>query len=267
MKSLSLKRKIEKKVFEQLIGKIFYEERKDRLKKINFMRGAIRSFNQRLNENSIITPWIYKKEEYLDLWRTMTNDSKSTACTAQALANKLNAETINVFLHNFWSPQVQKSDSLLEIGANCGVNLYHLNRLGYHNIAGVEISSLAIEQMRQSFPGLDQRAKIYLGSAEEILPTIPSSSYDVVFTMGAAMHIHPASNFIFGEMARIARKYICSLEPEVANSNFVFARNYRRVYEHYGCSQLKSVLITKESYPECATEYSGCVTRLFVVLK
>ena len=86
---------------------------------------------------------------------------------------------------------------------------------------------------------------------------------DVVLSMGVSMHIHPGDNFIFKEMIRVARKYICTVEPECANSNYVFARNYRRVFEKAGCVQIRSSLVTDDVFPDSG--YAGCTVRMMKV--
>jgi hypothetical protein len=81
--------------------------------------------------------------------------------------------------------------------------------------------------------------------------------------MGVAMHIHPTSNYLFKHIARVARKFVCSIEPESDNSNYVFARNYRRVYQSHGLVQLKSALITSAAYPNVYEQILGSIIRLF----
>ena len=261
IRKVSLKtvlRKIYKRFFERIIGKIFCESQTDILTKPFIFKRIIRTINQKLNEKGYSVPWIYTKEECSEFWKEMDNASTSKGNRPENYAKK--PREIIDFLHIFWAPQVDKNDSILEIGCNCGANLSWLSKLGYENLSGIEISTEAIEQMKSSFPELN--AKIYSGDIASLLPTLPSKSFDMIFTMAVAMHIHPKNNFLFSEIARVSKKYICTIEPEVANSNYVFARNYRKLFHKIGIEQIKSVLITKEAFPDIAG-YAGCVARIY----
>ncbi|MBN2190750.1 MAG: methyltransferase domain-containing protein [Candidatus Aureabacteria bacterium] len=253
-------RKVHKRIFERGLGKLFYQEQKDFLNDKGLMKYVVRYINQKITESGHSAPWVYTKQECLDFWRSIDNKHSSTGNRPEAYAKK--AADIIGFLHNFWSPQVKYDDSILELGCNCGSNLHWLHKMGYKNLSGMEINPEAVEQAYISFPGMKGAVNISLGSIEELLPKMPSKSVDAIFTMGVSMHIHPSDNFLFREMRRVARKHICTMEPESANSNYVFARNYRRVFRRLGCHQLKSSMITKEAFPK--VNYEGCVARLFL---
>jgi SAM-dependent methyltransferase len=215
--------------------------------------------NQALMESGKTPPWILTQDEVQQYWSSI--DTESAANNPRDYAEKQLA--IVDFMHGFWSPEVKTSDSILECGTNAGANLERLRQLGYANLSGVEINPHALEQLRTSFPELAQTAKLTNGKFEEVLPGLPTGSVDVVYTMAVSIHIHPASHAVFGEMARIAGKYVCTLETEVANARYTFARNYRRVFERFGCKQVKARLITRESNPEVSRDYDGYVARLF----
>jgi hypothetical protein len=55
------------------------------------------------------------------------------------------------------------------------------------------------------------------------------------------------------------------IEAEAANCSYVFARNYKRVFQHRGCSEAKSVLIEREAFPDMDSNYYGYTARLFHV--
>ena len=170
-------------------------------------------------------------------------------------------------MHEFWSPQVKLSDSILELGSGAGADLYHCYELGYKNLLGIEISQDAVDVMKKVFPELAKKYRIFVGSFEDVLPKFDTDSVDVIFTMGVSQHIHPTSNFLFNEMVRVARKYICTIELESGNYSSMFSRNYRRVFQRLGCFQLKSVLITKGAFPGVIRTYDNYVARLFNIIK
>lgn len=119
--------------------------------------------------------------------------------------------------------------------------------------------------MRWAFPELAAQAVVHHGSAEHVLPGLPSSSRDVVVTMGVLLHVHPSSTGVMAEMVRVADKYVCAVEAEEITCNYVFARNYRRVFERLGCTKVRSAPILKDSFPAAAAGYVGCRARLFQV--
>ena len=191
----------------------------------------------------------------------MSNDAQFSGNRPEDYASK--PQDIVRFLHEFWKPYVGYEDSILELGCNCGANLYGLHRMGYQHLSGIEINENAASHMKRTFPDLAKRTAISVGSLEEILPKTETKSADVIFTMAVLIHIHPQSDYIFNEMVRVARKYICVIETEAANCGYVFARNYKRVFEHRGWSELKSVLVTKDAFPEMDSNYYGYTARLF----
>ena len=240
-------------------GKLFYQERLD--KNGNpFRKRFFCELNQRLIENGYSLPWIRAREECLTYWRSCTNESVD-GNKPSVYSHKPGG--IVSFLSQFWSPEVGRDDIIMELGCGPATNLYFLSKLGYCHLTGIEINTNSINEMKKSFPEL--RANIHNGTIEDILPKLNSDSIDVIYTMGFAAHIHPKSNITFNEMARVAKKYICTLESESANCSDTFTRNYRRIFSKLGCQQLKSVLITKEAFPYVAGEYYGFTARLFAV--
>ncbi|MCX5666788.1 MAG: class I SAM-dependent methyltransferase [Candidatus Omnitrophica bacterium] len=252
-------KKIQNRIFHRVLGKMFFQG-EDFYTKPSLKKFFIRNINQFVNEKGWQTPFIYTNEECLDFWKSIDNKSPSIGNRPENYAKKEN--TIVEFLHNFWTPEIEKANSILEIGCNCGANLFILNRLGYINLTGVEINPMAIKEMEKSFPRLKENINILIGDIGEILRKMKDGEADIIFTMGVCMHIHPTKNYIFEEIARVAKKYICTIEPETANSNYVFARNYRRVFEKLGCRQLKSVLVGRIS-SEGIRGNNDCIARLF----
>jgi len=152
-------------------------------------------------------------------------------------------DTIIRFLHNFWIPEVLKTDKILELGCNCGVNLNHLRNLGYLNLYGIDINEIAITKMKEVFNEVYNNSNIYIGSLEETLPIIPDKSIDVTFSMAVLEHIHPDTTLkVCNEIKRITKKYIITCEDEVEEIpryNRVFPKNHKLIFEHIGCHQIK----------------------------
>jgi SAM-dependent methyltransferase len=249
-------RKVQNRIFHRVFGKLFYQGG-DFYTKPSLKKVFIRNLNQSLNEKGYQTPFIYTYDECLDFWKSIDNNNPSDGNRPNRYAKK-NNHTID-FLHNFWIPEVSKNDTILELGCNCGANLFWLKEMGYTKLAGAEINPNAIKQMDESFPDLRKSINLLTGDIGEILKKMEDGEVDVIFTMAVSMHIHPTKNYIFREMARVAKKYICTFEPESANSNYVFARNYRRLFGKLKCCQLKSVLVGKL----LPNDDNDCIVRLF----
>lgn len=253
-------RKVPRALFGRFLSTIFYQPRIDEKGEPTLLRPFFGEVNRKLMEKGYTTPWILTREQCWKHW-----DSFYTGNKPYEYAQK--PAGIVQFLHEFWSPQVALSDSILELGSGSGANLYHLHELGYNNLMGIEISPSAIEGMEKTFPEFALRCNVFVGSLEDTLPKFDTNSVDAIFTMAVAQHIHPTSNFLFNEMVRVARKYVCTIEVEVANCSYIFARNYRRIFQKRGCAQLNSVLITKEAFPDVSRDYDGYVARLFAINK
>jgi SAM-dependent methyltransferase len=130
---------------------------------------------------------------------------------------------------------------VLEIGPNIGRNLEALRRAGYRQLEGIEISENAVSAMRETYPLLAAAATIHNAAVEEVIRTLPDSSFDVVFTMAVLEHLHPDSEWVFAEMARICRGVIVTIEDEVGRSPRHVPRHYKSIFESLGLEQIEEL--------------------------
>ena len=154
------------------------------------------------------------------------------------------------YLVGLFEKFVGMSDSILEIGSNVGRNLNGLWRTGYRDLSGIEINENAVVLMEETYS--DMPARVAIGRAEDAI--VLCTSVDVIFSMCVLMHIHPDSEFIFKEMARVANKYIITIEDEVKETWRHCPRNYKEVFEPFGFEQ-----VFEESVP---WGENGCVARV-----
>lgn len=217
--------------------------------------------NQGLIERGRTPPWVWSRDECARFWRASGDGTDGNRPQDYASKDK----AIVDFLDRFWRPEVSVDDSILEIGCNAGSNLDRLRELGYGNLGGVEINPAALEQLRRSYPELAESASLRLGPAETVLRELPDNAVDVVFTMAVLLHIHPSSAALFGDLARVARKYVCTIEAETALAAYVFPRNYARVLGRGGASEVKSLRLARSSNPEVGFGYFGYTARLMRV--
>lgn len=136
-------------------------------------------------------------------------------------------------------PYLSADSRVLEVGCNVGRNLNEFWQTGHKDVSGIEISPGAIAMLRDTYPEMAATATLHEGNAEDILPTLPSNGYDVVFTLAVLVHIHPDSaSVVFPGIARVAKNALVLVEDERHRSWRHFTRNYREVFEPLGWQQV-----------------------------
>ena len=216
---------------------------------------------QRLFESGLITPWNMTHQQCLDFWNIpagqtgVTNRPEDYAEGPIAIMN---------YVADFIRPYVRPGDKLIEIGCNAGCKMNELLKRGYSNLSGLEVNRACFDVLRQYFPDLAAKSTLMVGSAESVLPTLPTGAYQLVYSISSLCVVHPTQHRAFAEMARVSSEYVLTLEIEWAGRPYMFPRNYRRIFEKLGFVQVASTLITRESCPEPELmSYWGQVMRLF----
>ena len=118
--------------------------------------------------------------------------------------------------------QGDRPRTILEVGANVGINLRALRSLIDAQLYAIEPNKTARERLAEQ--SLLPAANILDGLATSI--GLPDASIDLVFTRGVLIHIHP--NDLLAscrEMHRVARRYIVSIEYFSANPEELTYRN------------------------------------------
>lgn len=215
----------------------------------------------------------------------MVVDAKRSSGIVRGSKLKLSKEVLRV--HRYWrnppkknSPEayltppdnrseylvklVQKhvniSASILEIGCNVGRNLNELFQSGYKKLTGVEISAGAVTLMQKAFPEMSKHAKILTVPIEDVIKNFRDNSFDLVFTMAVLMHIHPDSEFVFEEIARITRRFLMLVEGEnTFQRGRYFGRFYRPIFEQLGMVQIFQENLTQQKTANSKTMW----TRIF----
>jgi SAM-dependent methyltransferase len=142
------------------------------------------------------------------------------------------------FLLGLLEPFVARDEPILEIGPNVGRNLEFLRRAGFRHLEGIEISGRALEMMREAYPDLVAMATIHHAPVEDVIRGIPDARFGAVFTMAVLEHIHPESEWIFAEIARITRNVIVTIEDEESQTWRHIPRDYRAIFEELGMVQV-----------------------------
>lgn len=145
------------------------------------------------------------------------------------------------FLYKYVKKYIDENGKILEIGCNVGRNLNYLYKHHFKNLMGVEISEEAIDALKKTYPVLFKDAEIICSPIEKIVKELPTNHLDLVFTMAVLEHIHPESEWIFKEIARITGRYLITIEAEKAKSSRIFPRNYNEIFEGFGLKQVESI--------------------------
>lgn len=130
---------------------------------------------------------------------------------------------------------VPRDAAILELGCSVGRNLNFLRRAGYPRLTGVEINGRAVGLATRHF-GPEIANLITISSIEDYL--MQAVAFDVVFTSGVLMHIHPDSEWIFERMADAARRLVMIAEVEKPTGPYRWARQYRPIFEGFGFEQV-----------------------------
>ncbi len=122
-----------------------------------------------------------------------------------------------------------KQTKILELGPNAGRNLGFLYEQGYENLHGIEINQEAVDLMSTNYPEVAKNVQV--NSIEKAIIGMTDNEFDLVFSMAVLEHVSTESDFIFNEIARIAKRYIISIEDEVTSwSERHFPRNYKEIF-------------------------------------
>ncbi|CAK0769541.1 Methyltransferase type 11 [Gammaproteobacteria bacterium] len=97
--------------------------------------------------------------------------------------------------------------SILEVGCNVGNQLAFLAEMGFTRLAGVEVQNYALTRARRCLSD----ALLIQGSALTL--PFPDGAFDLVFTSGVLIHIHPDHLAkVLAEIYRVSRDWIWGLE-------------------------------------------------------
>lgn len=112
----------------------------------------------------------------------------------------------NISLFSKILAKTQRIESVLELGANIGLNLQAIQALKpLAQLSAVEINAEAAQQLQKL--GLDE---VFVGSIAEFQP---KKHYDFVFTKGVLIHINPdLLPQVYKLMYQTSSQYICVTE-------------------------------------------------------
>jgi pseudaminic acid biosynthesis-associated methylase len=81
---------------------------------------------------------------------------------------------------------IEKDARILEIGANIGLQLQGLQKIGLSNLFGLELQAYALQESKRRV----RKISMIQGSAFQL--PFKDAHFDLVFTSGVLIHIHPS---------------------------------------------------------------------------
>ena len=106
---------------------------------------------------------------------------------------------------SFFEP-IPRDASILELGCNVGSIINILNDMGFTNVTGIDINKRAIEIISKRYPHYD-----FIHSSIESFQL--RRKYDMVYTSGVLIHIHPDNIMpIIEKIKALSSKWIFGFE-------------------------------------------------------
>lgn len=171
------------------------------------------------------------KEEILNYWANPSSTNKPIVY--------LKPIERSCFLLQVVKKYASANARILEPGCNVGRNLNHLYQAGYNNLTGIDINKDALQLLETTFPQLSANAKLHNAEIEDVIKKFKENEFDLVYTMAVLEHIHPDSEWIFADLARITGSYLITIEDEAAVSWRHVPRNYKKIFEPLGLAQIE----------------------------
>jgi pseudaminic acid biosynthesis-associated methylase len=138
--------------------------------------------------------------------RAYSNRNNLTPSQLDALYRRNYGITKTQMNREFLS-DINRGARILEVGCNVGNQLVHLQKAGFTDLWGIEISKYAIEVAKQKTKGIS----IVRAAAADI--PFKDEFFDLVFTSGVLIHIPPEGlPMVMDEIYRVGRKYIWCFE-------------------------------------------------------
>ena len=142
----------------------------------------------------------------------------------------------------FLIPLIEKYEpnSVLEVGCNCGNNLYALaSKFPTVRLVGFDINARSVDLgMRWLRDEGITNVELSAGRAEDALYKLADCSFDIVFSWATLMIVRPSKiKFVLAHMTRIARKAVILLEIQSATTlssrqatGVILGPNWKRDY-------------------------------------
>jgi len=147
------------------------------------------------------------------------------------------------FLRRTFEPRMEGDACVLEVGCGVGRHLAELADAGFTHLTGVDVNAEALAVLEETYPSLADRGTFYAETIEESLPTVADSAFDAVYSVETLQHVHPETEWVFDEIARVTGEWLLTVENESGKYGSVthvdddiplFYRDWGRVFGERG---------------------------------
>jgi len=128
-------------------------------------------------------------------------------------------------------PPIEKDAAILEVGCNCGRNLWWLQQSGYTSLAGIDINEAALNSGYFKL-----KADLQMGDIESQPLPYKDGQFDLVFTMAVLEHIY--NDRILDEIVRVSKEYVLEIEDEDHETATHKIWDYSKEFQKRGLIQL-----------------------------
>ena len=113
--------------------------------------------------------------------------------------------TVEEIFRRFFN-DLDRQSKILELGCNVGLNLEMLEKMGFNYLHGVELNKKALKIAQERNPKV-----IFVNSSIEDFES--NEKYDLVFTAGVLIHIHPSIlESVIRKIVDLSNQYIFGFE-------------------------------------------------------
>jgi SAM-dependent methyltransferase len=120
------------------------------------------------------------------------------------------SETLRNSLERF----IDRRAPVLELGCSAGRHLSHLHEHGFDDLAGIEVNDEAFDVMEATYPDLRAAGTFYPNAIEDVVGGFDDNQFSAVYSVETLQHLHPDSEWVFGELSRITDDLLITVENE-----------------------------------------------------
>ena len=120
------------------------------------------------------------------------------------------SEAIRALLDRY----VDREASVLEPGCSSGRHLAYLHTDGFRDLTGIEVNEDALAVMETAYPDLAAAGTFHADAIEDVLETVEDGAFEAVYSVETLQHVHPDSEWVFAELARVTDTLLITVENE-----------------------------------------------------
>ena len=127
---------------------------------------------------------------------------------------------------------IKPEQSMLDLGCNCGRDLYENKHMGYKKLTGIDICRSAIEHGKKKFDL--SGVELIVGSYEEVLPDLIRNhrTFDLVYSGGASMAmVHPSFDIV-SHICQLSNQYVILVNED--STNYAYPRFWEHEFKRCG---------------------------------